>query len=77
MTSKRVNAGALLDLERFADQAEELIDLCERLQKENDALRARCMRLESERATLVGRHDVSRRRIEAMISRLKILENEL
>lgn len=77
MTSKRINAGSALDLERLADQIEELIALCERLGKENEVLRARCAALQSERSTLADRHDLSRRRIEAMVSRLKILENEL
>lgn len=77
MTSKRINAAEKFDLDLLATQIEELIALCESLQRENDQLRARQSQLETKQANLHENNEFSRRKIEAMISRLKVLETEL
>lgn len=77
MTSKRVNAAAALDLELLAVQIEELLGLCERLRQENERLRAQQSQMEKSQAQLAENNEFSRRKIEAMISRLKVLETEL
>jgi cell division protein ZapB len=77
MTSKRINAAEKLDLELLATQIEELIALCEGLQRENDRLRTRQSQLEAKQVHLNENNEFSRRKIEAMISRLKVLETEL
>jgi cell division protein ZapB len=75
MTSKKINA--ILDLDVLTSQIEELIELCERLHEENLRLKAKQAQLQSHHSRLVDRHDQSRRKIEAMIARLKTLEAEL
>ena len=45
-----------------------------RLQEENRGLRAQIEQMGSERAQLIARQEQARSRVEAMISRLKSLE---
>jgi cell division protein ZapB len=54
---------------------EALCEQLERLEEENNSLRARQESLVAERATLVQRNEEARTRVEAMIERLKSLEN--
>lgn len=54
-------------------QLDELIELCAKLSKENDMLRAREENWQRERARLVEKNDIARTRVEAMIIRLKSL----
>lgn len=77
MTSKRINAVEAIDLDLLSAQIEELIAVCEKLQQENDRLRARQSQMEAAQARLSENNDFARRKIEAMVSRLKILETEL
>lgn len=77
MTSKRINAIETLDLERLADRIEELIGVCESLRDENRKLRARLAGAEANQQRLVESGEQTRRRIETMVSRLKVLETEL
>lgn len=53
-----------------------LIQVCERLQEENDQLRARASDWQRERVRLVEKNELARSRVEAMITRLKSLESE-
>ncbi len=55
---------------------DELIDLCGKLARENDQLRAREENWLQERARLVEKNDIARSRVEAMIVRLKSLAAE-
>ena len=77
MTSKKVNTPEKLDMDALASQIEDLIELCERLQDENLRLKSKQAQLQSHHSRLIDRSDQSKRRIEAMISRLKTLEAEL
>jgi TIGR02449 family protein len=64
------------EFERLESRIDELIRTCEGLAKENMLLRARQEALVGERAQLVEKTDLARTRIEAMITRLKSLEQE-
>lgn len=56
-------------------RVESLIELCRRLQRENDMLRDSQSSLNAERAALLEKNETARSRIEAMISRLKAMEH--
>ena len=62
------------DLDILESQVEELIRTCRRLKDENASLRARQESLVSERAELIEKTELARNRVEAMISRLKAME---
>ncbi len=51
-----------------------LLDLCRNLQEENRSLRHSQEQLAGERAQLLARNEQARSRVEAMIMRLKSLE---
>jgi len=53
-----------------------LINLCARLQKENESLREREARLLKERSKLLEKSEMARNRVEHMIVRLKNLNTE-
>lgn len=61
----------LAQLER---RVERLMTLCERLREENRVLLRSQESLNAERAALLERNETARARIEAMIGRLKALE---
>ena len=61
----------LAQLER---RVERLMMLCERLREENRVLLRSQESLNAERAALLERNETARARIEAMIGRLKALE---
>jgi cell division protein ZapB len=63
---------ALIQLEERVDR---LLSLCARLSEENRSLRARQETLVSERADLIEKTEQARSRVEAMINRLKAMEN--
>lgn len=54
----------------------QLIALCQRLDKENAALKAREATWQQEKLRLVEKNELARTRVEAMIKRLKSLESE-
>lgn len=56
-------------------QIDRLLDLVRRLGEENRSLRHSQEQLATERAGLVARNEQARSRVEAMIQRLKTLEN--
>ena len=62
------------DLKKLETQIDELIQTVDRLKEENRTLRSRQDNLTSERAQLIERNDMARTRVEAMINRLKALE---
>ncbi|MCS4502954.1 hypothetical protein KBTX_02515 [wastewater metagenome] len=59
-------------LERRVD---DLLALCERLREENRILRDSQESLNADRASLLEKNEQARSKIEAMISRLKAMEN--
>jgi len=62
-------------INRLENQVSELLDLCQRLNKENSDLRAQLQHLSGERATLLEQKEQVRSQVEAMISRLRSMES--
>lgn len=77
MATKQARYAEQLDFDQLTARIEELIQLCERLQEENNRLRAQHAQLQSERTRLAEKNEVSRQKVEGMVSRLKSLEMEL
>ncbi|MFO7602829.1 MAG: TIGR02449 family protein [Gammaproteobacteria bacterium] len=65
-----------LDIKKLEDRVDDLITAVERLQAENKSLRHNQNSLLSEKAQLVEKTELARSRVEAMISRLKAMEND-
>ena len=63
-----------LELRRLEKRLEELVVICKQLQEENRSLRQRQDSLTSERASLLHKNEQVRGRVEAMIGRLKAME---
>lgn len=62
------------ELERLEEQVSGLLQLIERLSRENKSLRAQQDSLSQERAGLLEKHDQVRNRVDAIVTRLKSLE---
>lgn len=73
--SKKAEQNPSSELESLEKQLRELLELCERLKSENYSLRDQQDTLSSERAALIEKNEMARSRIEAMITRLKGMEN--
>lgn len=63
-----------LELKRLEKRLDELVLFCRQLQEENNSLRDRQEALMAERATLLQKNEQVRGRVEAMITRLKAME---
>ncbi len=63
-------------LEQVESKLDDLIRLCQRLEKENATLKAKEAGWEQERKRLVEKNEIARKRVEAMIQHLKALESE-
>lgn len=68
---------ANFDLEQLEQQVEALIQGCQRLREENHSLRLRQDTLVGERAELIEKTEQARARVEAMLDRLKAMEEQL
>lgn len=64
------------DLQALEHKVDRLIDLCTRLQKENNSLRERESSLLQERSHLLEKNELAKSRVENMIVRLKNLNSE-
>jgi len=62
------------ELKRLEYRIDELIRTVERLKEENRSLRAQQRNLSAERAQLIEKNELARSRVEAMIHRLKAME---
>ena len=62
------------DLQRLEKQLRNLLTQIQKLREENQSLHTRQEALVSERASLVAKNDEARTKVEAMINRLKGLE---
>jgi cell division protein ZapB len=62
------------ELELLEGQVGSLLDIVERLMKENRSLRTQQESLATERAGLLEKHDQVRGRVDAIVTRLKSLE---
>jgi cell division protein ZapB len=65
-----------IDFRELEARVDELIKLCDQLGKENDALQSDTGDWTSERARLVEKNELAKSKIEAMIGRLKALEQD-
>jgi len=74
MTSETGNERFNLELKRLEKRLDELVVICKQLQEENESLRIRQDNLTAERATLLQKNEQVRGRVEAMITRLKAME---
>ena len=74
MSAEPANQRFDLELKRLEKRLEELVVVCRQLQEENKLLRHRQESLTSERATLLHKNEQVRGRVEAMIGRLKGME---
>ncbi len=63
-------------LKDIENKLDELISLCNRLEKENATLKAKEESWKQERTRLLEKNEIARSRVEAMIARLKNLETE-
>lgn len=64
----------LQSLSEISARVDQLVALCRRLSEENRSLRQSQEQLANERAGLIARNEQARSRVEAMIGRLKALE---
>jgi cell division protein ZapB len=64
------------ELDALERKVNELIELVHTLSRENRALRTRQNTWSTERAKLIERNELAKTKVEAMISRLKSLEQD-
>lgn len=62
------------ELKRLEKRVDALVRVCDRLQDENRSLKQRQDTLTTERANLLQKNEQVRARVEAMIGRLKAME---
>ncbi len=65
-----------LDLKKLEGRVDDLIKTIDRLQSENKTLRDSHSHLQGERGRLLEKTELARVRVEAMIGRLKAIEND-
>jgi cell division protein ZapB len=65
-----------IDLSSLERRIDELMRLCEQLARENQALTERHGEWASERAQLIEKNELAKSKVEAMISRLRSLEQD-
>ena len=74
MAAEDTNQRFDIELKRLEKRLDELVVICKQLQEENQSLRQRQDTLMAERATLLQKNEQVRGRVEAMINRLKAME---
>ena len=70
----KINLNFESDLKRLEDRLDDLVKICNQLQTENKSLKEKQETLSKERATMVQKNEEVRARVEAMILRLKSME---
>ncbi len=65
-----------LDIQTLEQRVDELVRMVEQLKSENTSLRSVQQHLMVERAELSEKTEQARARIEAMVSRLRMMEND-
>lgn len=65
-----------LDLKKLETRVDDLIKAVDRLQQENKTLRDSQTSLMTERNHLIEKTELARSRVEAMIEKLRAMENE-
>ena len=74
MLENKINLNFESDLRRLEDRLDDLVKICNQLQSENKSLKEKQETLSKERATMVQKNEEVRARVEAMIVRLKSME---
>ena len=74
MNEPKAKSAVELELKRLEKRLEDLIVTVTQIKEENRALRQRQETLTSERASLLQKNEQVRGRVEAMIGRLKSME---
>jgi cell division protein ZapB len=74
MSTEQTNQRFEIELKRLEKRLDELVVICRQLQEENQSLKQRQDTLMAERATLLQKNEQVRGRVEAMINRLKAME---
>lgn len=69
-----INATFEHELRRLEKRVDALVEVCDQLQNENRSLKQRQDTLTVERASLLQKNEQVRARVEAMIGRLKAME---
>jgi len=69
------NTTTLSDINEISVRLDRLLELCHRLAEENRSLRQSQEQLSMERSNLLAKNEQARSRVEAMIARLRSLEN--
>ena len=69
-----VNSNFEDELKRLEKRLDELVKICKKLQTENQSLKQRQDSIAEERANLIQKNEQVRARVEAMIDRLKAME---
>ncbi|MEH6498475.1 MAG: TIGR02449 family protein [Pseudoalteromonas distincta] len=64
------------DINTLTLKVVQLIELCDRLQAQNQHLHTQEKSWREERQQLIEKNDLARQKVEAMISRLKSLEHD-
>jgi len=72
--AENINATFEHELKRLEKRVNALVRVCDQLQDENRSLKQRQDVLASERANLLQKNEQVRARVEAMIGRLKAME---
>ena len=72
--TENINSTFEHELRRLEQRVDALVRVCDQLQDENRSLKQRQDVLTSERATLLQKNEQVRARVEAMIGRLKAME---
>ena len=72
--SDNINSTFEHELKRLEKRVDALVRVCDQLQDENRSLKQRQDVLTSERASLLQKNEQVRARVEAMIGRLKAME---
>ncbi len=62
------------ELKTLESRIDQLIRLCENLKKENDLLKSQQNSYTTERADLISKNEQARKRVEAIVTRLKSME---
>lgn len=65
-----------LSIKSVERKIDELIQLCEQLNRENQTLKANTAAWQRERETLLEKTNIARNKVESMIQRLRALEQE-
>ena len=72
--TENTNASFEQELKRLEQRVDALVKVCDQLQDENKSLKQRQDVLTAERANLLQKNEQVRARVEAMIGRLKAME---